>query len=376
MTRQSASLTMRLRTTLPAIIAPLDRYIQAATFRSFAVVAAALTALFSLLEFVEQLSSVGQGRYGVKDALLYVLLTAPARLLQVAPVSMLLGCLMALGALGRNLELTALRSVGISEGRIIGSILKLVVPISIVLFLIAQFVIPPAQQQAQTGRAAALSSADTADRTDNSFWAQGEHQYLNVQQFEGSKVARDVDIYAFADDGSLDSFIHADRADIRADGTWLLSDVMKKRVEGSEFQTERLPTLTWDSFVSAQQIQLLMLPPESMPPITLYRYVNDLHRRNQQAIRYEQELWRKISIPFSLVAMIMIAAPFVFGPPRGQSAGQQMTIGAVFGIVFTLGQQIVGHLDLLLDLDPAVTALAPSLVLMAVAVYLFRRKHR
>jgi lipopolysaccharide export system permease protein len=371
-------MTTLLRTGFLPIIAPLDRYIQAAAFRTFMVVVAALTALFSLLEFVEQLSSVGQGRYGLRDALFYVLLTAPARLLQVTPVSMLLGCLLALGALGRNLELTALRSLGISESRIIGSILKLVLPITIALFLIAQFIIPPAQQLAQTLRTDALSaaSADSSDRSDNSFWAKGDHQYLNVQQFEGSRVAKDVDIYSFADDGSLDSFIHADRADIRQDGTWLLTGVLKKRVEGAEFQTEHLAELSWPSFVSVGEVRLLLLPPESMPPMALYRYIKDLHQHNQQAIRYEQELWRKISIPFSMVAMIMIAAPFVFGPPRGQSAGQQMTIGAIFGIVFTLCQQIVGHLDLLLDLNPAITALAPSLALMGLAAYLFRRKHR
>ena len=365
----------RLRAVWSFMVTPLDRYIEVAAFRAIILVAGALTALFSLLEFVEQLASVGEGSYGLSDAFVYVLLTAPSRLLQVTPVSMLIGSLLALGVLARNSELTALRSLGISESRIIGSVLKLAVPIIIVLFLVAEFVVPPAQQLAQTQRTAALASS-LSDNADSSFWTQGDHQYLNVQHFLAATAAEDIDIYTFADDGSLTDFVHADRADIRPDGTWLLRDVMKKIVDGSDFRNEHLDTLPWHSFVSSAQIQLLLLPPETMPPVALFHYVRDLARHHQQGPRYEQELWRKISIPLSIVAMIMVAAPFVFGPPRGQSTGQQVTIGAIVGIVFSLAQQIAGHLDLLLDLNPAAAALVPSLLLMGLAVYLFRRAHR
>jgi lipopolysaccharide export system permease protein len=353
-------------------ITPFDRYIQAATFRGFVLVLAGLTALFSLLEFVEQLSDVGQGGYTVSGAFTYVLLTAPSRVLQVAPVSMLMGCLLALGALGRNSELTALRSLGISEKRIIGAVIMLTVPVVIVLFLIAQFVIPPAQQLARVTRPSALLSSDS----DGGFWAHGDHRYLNVGRFEGASLAKDVDIYAFMTDGGLDSVIHADSALIQADDAWLLIGVTKTRVVASELEAEHLPSLSWKSFVSRPQIGLLMLPVESMPPVGLYRYVHELALHKQQAIRYEQELWRKVSIPLSMIAMIMISAPFVFGSSRGQSVGRQIVIGMIIGIVFSLGQQTADQLDLLLDLDPAVTTLAPSLLLMGLAVCIFSRARR
>jgi lipopolysaccharide export system permease protein len=189
-------------------------------------------------------------------------------------------------------------------------------------------------------------------------------------------VPKNIDIYAFGSDGTLQSFIHADSADIQLDGTWRLTGVVRKHIEGAQFQTEHLASLSWRSFISPQQTQLLTLPPESMPPIALYRYVRDLGRRHLRAIRYEQELWTKVSIPLSMVALVMIAAPFVFGPPRSQNAGRQIAVGAGFGMVFTLSQQIVGRLDLLLGLSPPVAALAPSVLLMALAAYLFRRGRR
>jgi lipopolysaccharide export system permease protein len=353
----------------------LDRYIAVAAFRSVAMVAAALTALFSLLEFVEQLASVGEGHYRLVDALVYVLLTVPSRLVQVTPVSMLLGCLLALGGLARHSELTALRTLGISESRVMGSLFKLVIPIIALLFLMAQFVIPPAQQIAQSRRILALSSSSSL-RSGDDFWAQRNNQYLNIRHFEYGNVPKDINIYAFAGDGSLTSYIHANRADIQPDGTWLLGDVSRKSVYQSQFRTDYFPSLPWHSFIPPQQIDLLVLPLESISPVALYRYVRDLKQRRQPAMRYEQELWRRVSIPFSIVALIMITAPFVFQPARTQNDGQRLLIGAMIGIVFSLGQQIASHLALLLNLNPAISALAPSLLLMVLAVYLFRRAYR
>jgi lipopolysaccharide export system permease protein len=185
-----------------------------------------------------------------------------------------------------------------------------------------------------------------------------------------------VDIFSFDADGNLKGFVHAARAEIRPDGNWLLTGVVQKRLNGSEFKTDRLPRLLWHAFLPPNQSQSLVLPPESMAPTELYRYVRDLAVRHQQALRYEQELWAKISIPLSILAMIMISVPFVFGSPRMQSTGRQITIGAICGMVFVLVQQIASRLDLLLNLNPAVTALGPPLLLMALAVYLFRRQHR
>ncbi len=352
----------------------LDRYIGGLTLRAFLIISIGLTALFSLLTFVEQLSYVGRGNYRVTDALIYVLLTAPYRLLQLTPVSMLLSTLLALGTLARASELTAFRSLGISEARIIGAVLKLALPIIVALFLVAQFVVPPTQQLAQRQQAAALNDAVPLLSADG-FWAENNRQYLNVQNFGYGNVMEGIEIYSFGDDGTLHSYIHADRADIEPDGTWLLTGVLRKQVVSSQFITQKFASLGWNSFISGREVQLLTLPPETMPPVALYEYIQGLKRLHQQAIRYEQKFWTMVSIPLSILAMVLIAAPFVFGTQRSQSAGRQLFIGTILGVVFLLSQQITSYLGLLLDLNPAVSALAPTLLLLGLGGYLLQRQH-
>lgn len=350
----------------------LERYIVVATVKALGLVSAGLTSLFSLLEFVDQLHDVGKGHYRLIDALGYVLLTAPARLLQLMPAAMLFACLLALGALATRGELTAMRAGGLSPGRIVGAVLKLAGWAVVALFLLAQFVIPPAQQLAQTQRASRLSSAE-AVRSGNSFWAAGDHQFLNVRRFDNGNVPSDIYLYEFAANGELLRLTQADHAEVRPDGNWLLEDVSTKRFSATRIETDRRASLVWHSFLRPRQAAVLILPADSMQPIELYQYVRDLGRRHQPAARYAQELWAKIDIPLSMAAMILIAAPFVFGPLRSQGTGQRMMIGTMIGIVFSLVQQITTYLGLLLNLNPALTATVPSVLLMALALYLFRR---
>ncbi len=351
-----------------------DRYVRAAALRAFLLFSAGLTALFSLLTFVEQLSYVGQGHYRLTDALIYVLLTAPYRWLQLTPVSMLLSSLLALGALGRSSELTAFRSLGISEGRIVGALLKLALPVIVVLFLVAQFVVPAAQLLAQREQAAALDGA-VPQLSSGGFWAEHDRQFLNVRNIEPGIGLRNIEIYDFGDDGALQTYIHADGAEIEPNGSWLLTGVQHTQIISSQFVTDQLPTLPWNSFVSARQVQLLTLPPETMPPIALYEYIRQFRQLHQQAVRYQQQFWTMVSIPLSMIAMVLIAAPFVFGSQRSGSAGLQLLIGTIVGIAFQLSEQITSYLGLLLNLNPALSALAPSLLLLSIGGHLLQRAH-
>ncbi len=348
----------------------LTRYVQLGTLRAFTLVAVTLDCLFSLLEFVDQLASVGEGHYHVRDAFIYVVLTAPGRLLKVIPISMLLGALLALGALARNAELTAMLSLGVAERRVIGAVLLLTLPVAALLFALSEYVIPPAQQLAHARREAALSAPENP-QADDRVWVHAGREYLHVERFAALGEPVGIDIYAFAADGSLDRLVHAERARPQPDGTWTLLGVRVRRVADGRFTTDSLASSDWRPFVSPRQLRLLALPVDSIPPSVLYAQVFSGGDR-QDVTRYDREFWAKADLPLSVVAMVMMAAPFVFGRVRTQSTGVRLAYGVGFGIVFSLVQQIIDHLGLLLRVSPAVTATGPSFGVIALALYLLR----
>lgn len=350
----------------------LDRYVQITVLRTFILVGIGLVSLFSLFDFVEQLRSVGEAQYGAFDALEYVLLTAPGRFIQLTPPSVLLASLLGLGAMAASGELTALRSLGISRNRIVAWVLELTVLILVLLFVIAEFVAPASQRIATYQRDAKVAPSG-AIVSKGGFWARGEHGYVNVHRLTHEATTADIDIFVFRDDGTIGQFTHAENADVLDDGTWQLRSVTTKTFEDDRVLTERAESKRWTSFLSPQQVKLLTTSPEAMAPTELWAYVRTLKRQHQHTIRFEQQLWSLISIPLASVAMILVSIPFVFGSLRGVSLGQRITVGILIGLIFSLIQQIVNYVGLLLDLNPAFPALAPSLLILSGLAVLAQR---
>lgn len=355
------------------VMTRLERYVAGVVLRAVLLSAAALVALFSLLEFVDQLGAVGEGRYHLTGALVYALLTIPARALQIAPVAMLLGGLLGLGLLSRQSELVVMQSLGLPAARIVGAVVKLALPMVILLFLAAEYLVPPAQALADSRREAAIA-AGAPNLNVGGFWAEKNSSFLSVQSIHGD-MPENINIYSFAPDGSLTSATHAANAQIAPDGSWMLRGVTREMVVDSQFSTRHFAQLAWPAFIQPAEIRLLMLPPDALPPLALFNYISVLDQRHQQATRYRQALWATISIPFSMLAMILIATSFVFSSARARGAGQQIIIGGVLGITFLFIQQITAYLVLLLNLDPAPATLALPLFLSAAAFVQFRRLH-
>ncbi len=91
----------------------LDHYIRTKLGQGYLVVMCALVSAFTLLAFAEDLDDVGKGQYQLVDACVYMVLTLPRRMVDLAPIVGLLGSLRALGSLATWTELVAMRAVGV-----------------------------------------------------------------------------------------------------------------------------------------------------------------------------------------------------------------------------------------------------------------------
>ena len=86
-------------------MAKLDRYIGVHVFLAILSVLGVIVGLALLFAFIDELGDI-EGGYGLLQALEYVLLTTPRRLYEMLPMAALIGCLIGLGTLASNSELT------------------------------------------------------------------------------------------------------------------------------------------------------------------------------------------------------------------------------------------------------------------------------
>ena len=93
----------------------LERYLWKNILFSVLVTWLSLSLLFGLFDFLAELGETKAGtRYGVLQALLYVVYTLPRTLYVNFPYAVLIGSLMGLGNLAANSEITAMRAAGYS----------------------------------------------------------------------------------------------------------------------------------------------------------------------------------------------------------------------------------------------------------------------
>jgi len=350
----------------------LDRYIGSRLARGVAVVLFVLVCLFSFLELVVQLDDIGTGSYQLEDAVAFVVLTLPRRMLDFLPVSTLLGGVIALGLLADKGELLAMQASGVSLQRICLSVLATGTLLMLATGVFAEFIAPPMEQRARVQRSLVLSDTGIL-LTKRGFWACQGPSFIRVGKTLYGKIASDIDIYKHDEEGRLQVFTHAREADIQDNKQWLLKDIDQKIITEKTITTRHLSSLTLESFLSPEQIRILKLPPDSLSPSDLYHYVRALEAGGQNADHYVLALWQKLSIPLTTGAMILLSLPFVFGRLDVMTAGHRIMLGSIVGIVFYLANKIIGYLGLLFGLNPAFTTLAPVAAVFWVAIWLLRR---
>ena len=120
----------------------IDRYLSRRLLAGLAIALLVLLALFNLIALAEELEDVGQGSFTLPDALWVTVLTTPKRIVELLPVSALLGGLLGLGAMANDRELIVIRAVGLSKRRIARTIGALALALCLGIALLQFAVVP------------------------------------------------------------------------------------------------------------------------------------------------------------------------------------------------------------------------------------------
>lgn len=349
----------------------LDRYLAASFLRTWFSVNLVLAGLLSFLELASQLDDVGKGSYSSSDALLYVALTLPGRMIELAPPSALLGSIITLGLLSKNLELLAMRASGISIQRVGWAFAKPALLTLLALLLGAQFIIPSLEQTAWTRRETALSESGTIlPRGD--FWTRSGRRFINLHTGRESGI-QTVDIYEFDEGRRLAGYIHARETKIGTEGKWALHEVRQQVITDQGGAAREIPHLVLPDLLTSKQAAELALPPQTLSLSELASVIGNQQERGENPGRYQLALWQKLSLPVMTGAMIMISLPFVCRSTRSSGLGWLIMVGAIAGVAFFFLNQILGYTGLILQISPAWTTLIPALLVLAGGVFLTRR---
>ncbi|MDH5571848.1 MAG: LPS export ABC transporter permease LptG [Gammaproteobacteria bacterium] len=349
----------------------LDSYIGQVVTVSVIAVAAVLMTLFALIGLANEAGSVGRADYTFMAVLVYTLLRVPFQLYQIFPLSVLLGTMLGLGMMATHAELIVIRASGVSIARIVISVIKSMAVLIVIVIFIGEVIAPPAHQYAIHSRLKALESKISLN-TDYGLWARDGDTYIHVRHVENDGRLMDVSLYRFNEKLEMESVLLAETG-IYDGNQWILDKVKKSTISAVGTSIKEISTIKWHSLLAPDLVDVVSVNPETLSSFKLFGYIDYLETNGLESSQYKLVLWNRLLMPFTIIAMILLAVPFVFGSLRQGGIGQKIVVGFLAGIIFYILNRLAGQIGLVYDLPAVLAAGIPTLLVLIGSAWLFRR---
>ena len=349
----------------------LDRHIGQSVQIAVLGVLAVVMMLFVIVNYFTEAEKVGRADYTTLKAIEYVLLWLPKLVYQFFPMAALLGTMLGLGMLANHSELVVIRAAGVSKLRIALAAIKALLAMILIVFFIGEVVAPPAEQHAEQMKLEALGSKISFN-TAFGLWLRDGETVINVRTLQGKDRLAGVTLYRFAEDRRLLRRIEA-RTAVRKAGAWELQGVIVTDFLADGPVTIKRRTLPWQTMLDQELVDTVSYNPDSLSLWDQYVYVDYLKRNGLDARLYELAMWNKLVMPLTILAMVLLAVPFVFVSARHGGMGRQVLFGFLIGILFYIVDRLMGQVGLVYRLPPWLAASTPTFLILAASVVLYRR---
>jgi lipopolysaccharide export system permease protein len=354
----------------------IDRYIAKMFFAFFL---GGLVVFLTLFVSVDFMSRMVRFQAPTSSLIQYYILYSPSLVYQLIPVACLLATVLTLSALGRNNELVALFSSGMSLARISSPIMVLVIFISALSFWLGDKVIPVVNQKknyvdfVEIRKQPGLYSTVKTNR----IWYRSGDILFNIKVLQPEKKhAQGITLYYFDNSWHLNQIVQASDVDMQG-SQWHLSNGTVT-LFANETAAPVLQKFESKNIVMSEDIGDLQNSAKSSDVLSikeLGRFIQKNKEAGLDTQRYEVDYQSKFSFAFAAFVMCFIGIPFSVG--KGRSGSRTFSFGVCIALTFvyyaaytsglTLGQQGA--------LSPFLAAWVPNILMLTVSfVFLLRLK--
>lgn len=353
----------------------LSRYVMRTVLISVLGIAAILSGLYIIFTFIAEAGDIGRGTYGSLEALEYVLLGLPANLYLIMPVAGLLGSLVGLGLLATHSELLIMRTAGLSIRRIGVGVLSAGIIIAMITFILGSFMGPWLQKEADFLKQSA-SAGQSFLWTSQSLWLKDGDNFVYVGKITAEGKLENVVKYNVSNTSNfninhseLTEVISAPEANYQYDaktghGQWILKNAVTVDYFPDHVISHTSPELIWPSLAAPSLLSVIASNSENLTLLGLVHFVTYQVQNGLDATGYQLKLWRLIFQPLSVIVLMLMALPFVFGPLRSRALGWQLMVGLLLGLAFFFVDRFFGAFSQVYHLSPLIGASLPCLLML------------
>lgn len=340
----------------------LARYIAKTTIFATGFVALIIMGVLFLMTLLGELKNIGQGDYGLLQAIIYVFMRLPNEIYQFGPLLILLGSIIGLSILSSSRELAVMRASGFSIRQIITSVLSAALLLIVLLSLLGEFLAPNLSYRAEINKENA-QNAGQAVVTAAGVWLHIDNNFIHIKHVVGRHLLEGVTRYEFDDKHHLLTAYYA-KTLVYENNKWVMHDVVKTAFYNQRTKSVAMPTANWDLKINTNLLNVGLVDPNEMSLPKLAKFSRYLAQNGLQASEYQYEFWQRVFKPFASLIMIFLAIPFVLGALSAATLSWRLLMGIFVGFAFFISNAFLGQLCIVLQM-PAFLAAALPLLLFA-----------
>jgi lipopolysaccharide export system permease protein len=382
----------------------LQRYFFVNITQAVAFVLVAFLGLIAFMDLTQELPSVGKGGYMIQHAMLYVLLLIPGHVYEAMPVAALVGTIYTMAQFAQSSEFTIMRASSMSTQQAGFMLAKIGVLFVAITFLFGELITPRTAPIAERVRLSAKGATVSAEFrsgmwTKDTIHADGVKgpvtgsRFFNARQIRPDGQLIDVRLYEFDNGMRMRSLITAANATFSGNSTWRLNDVTETLFANSRalpapdtpaaagqtvqsrfgqdtasVSTRKVASLDLQSEITPKILSVSRSDPAQMSANELAVYTRHLAENRQETERFKIAFWKKLFDPLSIFVLMALALPFGYLHTRSGGVGFKIFIGIMIGVCFILINALFSHVGTLSTWPAFVTAAAPSLLFLLLAI--------
>lgn len=378
----------------------LQRYFAVSILQAVAFVLVAFLALQAFMDLTGELPSVGKNGYAIQYAFLYVLLQLPGHVYEVMPLAALIGTIYTLAQFAATSEFTIMRASSMSTGMVAWMLAKIGLVLVLITFIFGEVITPRTAPIADkiklTARGAAISSEFRSGLwTKDIVKSEGMHgtvigsRFFNVKKVQPDGTLIGVKLYEFDTELRLRSITLAATATFKGNNLWQMTDVTENLFtnpgllkpgsaatlennfaqDTSMIATAHLATKDLLSEVTPRILAVAGSDPERMSASELAAYTRHLQENKQETERFKIAFWKKLFDPLAIFVLMALALPFGYLHTRAGGVSLKIFVGIMIGVSFLLINTLFSHLGMLSTWPAVVTAIAPSILFLLLALW-------
>ena len=354
----------------------LDRYIIKEIMSFIALTASALTIMLIVRTLFYSMDLLINEKVAWLYVVKLILYRFPAYLVLTFPMSLLASSELAIGRLSTDGEITAMRAGGISLRRIIIPFIAAALVISILSFLINDYIVPEANRAHQNIMRENVLKIGPSYIRRNVFFRDAENRYFYVNRFdEKNMIMQDIMIYELSRE-NFSRTITAKKGNWVTD-TWKLENGTIHNYDEEGGITYEMSFATMDIIVKEdlQKFFKNQRTPQEMNSKELEQQISILQQAGADTKSFEVILHMKYSVPFSGLIFVLLGVPLGLQVKRGSKAtGIIISIVLIFiYYIFVSTARSFGNGGVL---DPALAAWLPNIIFAILGIIIIFRAEK